>query len=204
EGGAGGVGVGEQPGAGGAAEQLVQRLAGLLGGDVPQGHVDRGDGGHGDRSATPVGAAVEVLPGRLDLRLVATDEGGGDVVAQVGDDRELSAVQRAVAEADDPVGGSDLDGHEVPAGAGDGDVDAFDAHRVLSWGASGWGSVWSMGWQPRSPPRSVLYYETCISERAISIRPRIVYGIDAARGPARRPTERMDPMTTTPEPAASP
>src|SRR5699024_9335315 len=130
EGGAGGVGVAEQTGAGGAAEQLVQRLTRLLRGDVPQRHVDRGDRAHRHRAAAPVRAAVEVLPGRLDLGLVAADQRGGDVVAQIGGDRELPAVQGGVPEPGEAVRGGDLDRHEVPAGAGDVHVDAVDGHEI--------------------------------------------------------------------------
>src|SRR5699024_2916724 len=128
--GAGGVGVGEQPGAGGAAEQLVQRLARLLRGDVPQGHVDRGDRAHRHRAAAPVRAAVEVLPDRLDLRLVPADQGGGDMIAEVGGDGELAAVQGAVAQYDETIAGGDRDGDEVATGAGDVHVDAIDGHAV--------------------------------------------------------------------------
>src|SRR5699024_7443489 len=126
--GAGGVGVGEQPGAGRPAEQLVQRLAGLLRGDVPQRHVDRGDRTHRHRAAAPVRAAVEVLPDRLDLRFVPADQGGSDMIAQVGGDGELAAVQGAVAEPGETIGGGDRDGDEVAAGAGDVHVDAIDGH----------------------------------------------------------------------------
>ncbi len=50
-----GVAVRQDPAAGGAAEQLVERHSGGLGLDVPQRHVDGGDGGHGDGPAPPVG-----------------------------------------------------------------------------------------------------------------------------------------------------
>src|SRR5699024_1127255 len=83
-------------------------------------------------AAAPVRAAVEVLPGRLDLGLVAADQRGGDVVAQIGGDRELPAVQGGVPEPGEAVRRGDLDRHEVPAGAGDVHVDAVDGHAGTS------------------------------------------------------------------------
>lgn len=71
---AAGMAVDGDPVAGGAAEELVDGESGDLALDAPQGHVDRGDGGHGDRTAPPVGALVEVLPNPLDRRRVLADE----------------------------------------------------------------------------------------------------------------------------------
>src|SRR5687767_5962135 len=45
-----------------AAQQLIQRHVGGFGLDIPQRHIHGGDRGHGDRSATPVGAAIKILP----------------------------------------------------------------------------------------------------------------------------------------------
>lgn len=71
-----GVAVGGEAVTGGAAEQLVERQARGLRLDVPQRDVHRGDGGHRDRAAPPVGAPVEVLPGVLDPVRVQADEQG--------------------------------------------------------------------------------------------------------------------------------
>ncbi len=136
---AGGVTVGEGAGAGGAAEQLVQRHVRGLGLDVPQGGVHGGDGSHGDRAAPPVGTPVEVLPGVLDGAGVAADEQRGDVVAQVGGDGQFAAVEGGDPEAGEPVVGGDAERDEVAAGAGDEGVGGGDLHAVLlAERADGW------------------------------------------------------------------
>ena len=107
--------VGEQAGARGAAEQLVERQPGDLALDVPERHVDRGDRRHRHRPAAPVGAAVEVLPGVLDAVRVAVDQQRHDVLAQVGGDRQLAPVEGRVAEPGDAVIGRQLERDEVAA-----------------------------------------------------------------------------------------
>src|SRR5690606_11477076 len=114
-----------------AAEQLVERHAGDLGLDVPQRHVDGGDGGHGDGAAAPVGALVEVLPDVLGAERVLADEGGGDVILQVGDDREPTAVRRAGADAVHALAGHRLHGGEVAPGRADDALDLGDLHTWL-------------------------------------------------------------------------
>jgi hypothetical protein len=97
-----GVAVDHDAGAAGAAQQLVERQAGDLGLDVPQRHVDGGDGRHRHRPSAPVGALVEELPDVLDLVGVAADQAGDHVLPQIGDDRQLAPVQGGVADAVDP------------------------------------------------------------------------------------------------------
>ena len=74
----GSVGVGQNAGAGSAAQQLVNRDAGLLGLDVPQCHIHSGDGGHGHRSTLPVSTLVQVLPDVLDVVLILADKARSD------------------------------------------------------------------------------------------------------------------------------
>jgi hypothetical protein len=95
----------------GAAEQLVERQAGDLSLDVPQGHVDGSNGRHRYRPAPPIGTAIEILPDILDAMGVAADQAGNDMVGQIARDGELAAVERSVA---DPraVFGLDLQRHE--------------------------------------------------------------------------------------------
>jgi hypothetical protein len=124
------VAVDHHAGAAGAAQQLVQRQAGDLGLDVPQGHVDGGDGGHGHRTTTPVGALVQVLPDVLDLMGVAPDQAGDDVIGQVAGDGQLAAVQRGVADAVDAVAGLDLQGDEISPRTGDDDSGGGDLRHV--------------------------------------------------------------------------
>ena len=111
-----GVAVDHHAGTALAAQQLVQRQAGGLGLQVPQRGVDGGDGGHGDRAATPVGTLVQVLPDILDLVRVAADQAGDDVFGQIGRHRQLAAVQGGVADAGQALVGLDLQRHEIAAG----------------------------------------------------------------------------------------
>ena len=113
-----GVAVDGDPVATGAAQQLIQGQSRDLRLDVPKGDVDGGDGRHPDRSAAPVGAAIEELPHVLDPVRVLADEEGDDVLLQIGHDGHLAPVQGGVAEAVCPVGGGDLQGDEVAARAG--------------------------------------------------------------------------------------
>src|SRR5215218_1643013 len=84
--------------------------------DVPQRDVDRRDRGHRHRSAPPIGAPVEVLPGVLDSARIAADEQWADVIPQVGGDGELTAVEGRVAEPDHAVLSLDYQGDVVAAG----------------------------------------------------------------------------------------
>ena len=65
-----------------AAKQVVDGSLQGFAFDVPEGHVDGGDGGHGDGAAAPVGSAVEILPDVFDLKRIAADEAGDQVVRQ--------------------------------------------------------------------------------------------------------------------------
>ena len=127
-----GVTVGQGTDSRGTAEQLVERQPGDLGLDVPERHVDRGDRRHRDRAASPVGAAVEVLPGVLDRVRVPADEQRRDVVPEVGRDGELPPVERGVTQAGDAVGGDDAQRDEIAARRGDDDVGGGDrGHAAL-------------------------------------------------------------------------
>jgi hypothetical protein len=135
--GAGGVSVGEASLPASTAEELVQRQVGGLRLDVPQGGVDRGDGGHGHRSAAPVRPAVEVLPGVLDPVGVPSDQQRHQMVAQVGRHGELAPVQRGIAQSDEAVVGGQPERDEVPSGAGDEDLGRRDVHGALSYQIGG-------------------------------------------------------------------
>jgi len=56
-----------------AAEKLVDRHAGALAEDVPQGHIDTADGVVEHRAVAPVGADKGRLPHVLDLRRVLAE-----------------------------------------------------------------------------------------------------------------------------------
>ena len=94
-----GMTVDEHACAAAPAEQLVQRHAGHLGLEVPERRVHRSNRCHGHGPAAPVRAAIEELPDVLDLVRVAAQQARHDVLAQVGDDRELASVQGRVADA---------------------------------------------------------------------------------------------------------
>ncbi|ABA53425.1 hypothetical protein BURPS1710b_A0511 [Burkholderia pseudomallei 1710b] len=124
------VAIDHQPFAALAAEQLIDGHAGELALDVPERHVDRGDRRHRHGPAPPVRAAIQVLPDVLDVARVPADQAREHVILQIRAHRELAPVERRVAEAVDAFVGDDLDRHEIPAGAGDDDVQPFDFHAV--------------------------------------------------------------------------
>ncbi len=134
-----------------AAQQLVEGQVGGLGLQVPQRGVDGGDGRHRHRTATPVGATIEVLPGVLDPVGVAADQRRNHVLGQVGCHRELAAVERRVTETREPRIGFDLQRDEVASGTGDDDACGGDFHaRVSRWkigSRQGQGTdIWPGGW----------------------------------------------------------
>jgi hypothetical protein len=61
-------------------------------------------------------------------RGIHADEAGNDVILEVGDDRLLAAVHRAVADTRRALVGEHLHGHEVAPGRGDDDLDGGDLH----------------------------------------------------------------------------
>ncbi len=123
-----GVAVDHHPGAAAPAQQLVQRHVRHLGLDVPQRGVHGGNGAHGHRAASPVGAFVEVLPDVFDLLRVAPDQAGDDMVFQITNHRQFAAVERGITHAVHALVGLDLEGDEVAAGATNDDAGGGDFH----------------------------------------------------------------------------
>ena len=80
-----------------AAEQLIQRQAGNLALEVPKGGIDRGDGAHRNRTATPVRPTVQVLPDVLDSMRIPPHEARDDVILKVGHDGQFAAIQSGIA-----------------------------------------------------------------------------------------------------------
>src|SRR5689334_18030098 len=74
------VGVGGDAVARGAAEEVPDGYAEALTADVPEGLLDRREGGHLDRAAAEEAVAVEGLPVALDLAGVLADEVHGEVL----------------------------------------------------------------------------------------------------------------------------
>ena len=151
---AGCVAVGHQSGSGCAAEQLVQRHPGGFRLDVPQRDIDGGDRRHRHRPAAPVCAAVEKLPGVLDLVGVPADQQRNDVITQIAHDRQFAAVERRIPEARETVVGRELEGHKVAVGAGDDDLGGLDLHGRIPFNcATGcWLDILRMP-TPSRPPR---------------------------------------------------
>ncbi len=103
----GGVAVDHDPFPGRAAQQLIQGHVGGFGFNVPQRHIHRGDGRHGDRAATPVGAFIEKLPDIFNAVRIAANQLGAKVILQVRGHGQLASVQRGIAQTDDPlIGGN--------------------------------------------------------------------------------------------------
>jgi hypothetical protein len=129
----GGVAVDHHPFAGCAAQQLVERHVGRFGFDVPQRHIHGGDGRHGDRTATPVGAFIEELPDIFDAVRIAANQLRAEVIFQVGSNGELTPVQRSVTEADNPLIGGDFKGDKVPPRAGNKHVSRDNLHNSFPY-----------------------------------------------------------------------
>ena len=92
--------------------------------------VDRGDRCHGHGSASPVGAAVEELPGVFDAVRVSAEQQRHDVIGEVRHDGEFASVERRVPEPDEPVVRGQAQGDEVAVGTRDDDFGAIDLHAA--------------------------------------------------------------------------
>jgi hypothetical protein len=113
----------------GAAQELIHRRVQGLAADIPERGIDGADRRHRDGTASPVRALVEVLPRVLDLPRIATDEQRDDVIDQVTRDRELTSVQRGVAESEDSVLGDQFQCDEVPSRRADDHARVDDLHE---------------------------------------------------------------------------
>ncbi len=122
------VGVDEDAFAGLATEEVVERGVEGLGFDVPERHVDGGDGGHGDGAAAPVSATVKILPDVFDAGWVAADEAGEYVLGEVRGDGEFAAIKGGVAEAVDAFICGDFKGDEVAIWGADDEARVGDLH----------------------------------------------------------------------------
>ncbi len=77
------------------------------------------------RQYTPL---YRYLPRILDAPRVATDQQGNDVLCEIGGDRQLTPVQRGVAETVEAVLGFDFQRDEVAARGTDNDFRVDDLH----------------------------------------------------------------------------
>src|SRR3989454_10351005 len=113
-----------------SAQEIVKRRVERLTFDVPECHIHGGNGAHGDRSFSPVGAAVEILPDIFGLKRVASNETRNQMVRQVTGDRKFAPVQSAISEPVDSFVGVDFESDEIPSGGTDKDFGVFDFHSV--------------------------------------------------------------------------
>src|SRR5882672_9179164 len=84
---AAGVAIHQDGFARGAAEQLIDGNVERFAFDVPERSIDRGDGGHGNRAATPVRPLVQILPEIFDAACVAANQKRDDVIREIAGDR---------------------------------------------------------------------------------------------------------------------
>src|SRR5690606_21495343 len=108
------------------------RHVGELGLDVPQRHVDGSNRGHGDRTAPPVGPAVEELPDILDAMSVATDQAGDEVIGEIAGDGKFASVEGGISQSIHARAGLDPERDEITAGAGDNDAGINDRVHAYS------------------------------------------------------------------------
>jgi hypothetical protein len=72
------VGIAGHGGTNRTTEELINGHAGFFAFNVPERHVNCGEGGILDRAIAPVGAGVDALPVVFNVAGVATDEQGGN------------------------------------------------------------------------------------------------------------------------------
>ena len=125
-----GMAINHHPIAAAPAEQLVQRHAGHLGLDIPQGNIDRGHCAHRHRPAAPIGTAIKVLPDILDPARIHADQARDHVVFQIGHHRKLAPVQRRIADTIDALIRDDLESDEISPRTGYNHLGRYDFHDV--------------------------------------------------------------------------
>ena len=113
------------------AQELVERHTGHFAKNIPERDINRRDGGHGHRAASPISAAIKELPEILDPPGVAADQIGDDMVGQIGRHRELAAIEGRIAQTIDARTGFDAQRYKVTRRAGHDDtrVDDFPLAR---------------------------------------------------------------------------
>src|SRR6185437_236493 len=102
-----------------ASEHLVQGHARKLRHNVPQRDIDRGNGRHGHRAATPIRTAIQELPRIFDASRIAADEIGNHVLLQVSGNRQLATVEGGIAETVYARARLDLQRDEIAPRTGD-------------------------------------------------------------------------------------
>ena len=98
--------------------------------DIPQRHVDCGNGRHGDGPPAPISTPVQVLPDVLDHVGVATNQTWRDMLCQIGNNGHLATIDGRITKPVDPVVSDDLYSDEVSAGATYKYFDVFDIQFI--------------------------------------------------------------------------
>ena len=110
------MGIGADPVPNLPAQQLVDRLAVCLAGNVPERLIERGDCGTDHRAALPEAVAVQRLPEPLHLRWVTAINAQGYVADRLRDS-PFVALKRALAPAVYAFVGLDLDEYPLSPAA---------------------------------------------------------------------------------------
>jgi hypothetical protein len=78
------------------AEKVVDGGVQRLAFDVPECHIDSGNRRHCYGPATPICAAIQVLPDVFGLKWIASDQTRYDMFFKIGSDGQLPAVESGV------------------------------------------------------------------------------------------------------------
>ena len=126
-----GVSVDHHSGSALAAEQVVDGRFQRFALDVPESHVDGGDRRHRDGAATPVRAAVQILPNVFGLKRIASDKARDEVVGQIRRDGQFPPVQSRIAQSVNPFVSRNLQRDEISSRTSDEYLGIRDLHRGL-------------------------------------------------------------------------
>ena len=129
----GGMTIDHHPFPGCAAQQLVERHIGRFGFDIPQCHIHGGNGRHGDRTTTPVGAFIEELPDILNAVRITADQLRAEVIFQIRGHRKFTSVEGGITQADDALVGGNLKGDKVTPRAGNKDFSPDNLHNPFPY-----------------------------------------------------------------------
>ena len=133
------VRVAERSHARAPAQQLINGHARALALDVPQRQVHPSQRRHLHRTAAPIGAAIEVLPGVFDGFGVAPDEQRRQVLFERRRHGQLAAVQCGVTHAVKPrLAREDFHQDVIAVGTGDDDTHVGDLERRQVGRGCGW------------------------------------------------------------------
>jgi hypothetical protein len=111
-----------------AAQQIIQRRVQCLGFDVPQGHIDGGDGAHRDGAAFPIDTFIEIMPEVLNVTRILANQRRNAVGFKIGGNRSFPAIERGIAQTIDAGIGKDFERNKISARTADNDFGVGDFH----------------------------------------------------------------------------